>query len=485
MKNDRFFKKCITFGRAREGLHADFQEQLRELQREIGFEYVRFHGMFHDDMAVYDEDKDGNPVLWFGYLDKLFDFLLSVGIRPLVELGFMPIKIASVPNTTFWWQANGCPPTDYDKWHYLVKETVAHFTERYGADEVKTWYFEVWNEPNLGSFFRGTQEEYFRLYRVSVDAVKSVCSNYRVGGPSTSGADFREGLGYLQSFIRFCDENKLPVDFISAHPYPTYWPLDMDGNQQMGYMSKESTIDHLSHVRQIVDDSPFADAEIHLTEWNSSPSPRDLIHDTPFMAPYIIYNITHNFGNVESLGFWTFTDVFEENGPGKSPFHGGFGLMNVDGIKKPAYWGYWMLNQLGDEILSITDHSIITRNGDDYQVLVYNYCYYRDEFAKGDRSALSETSRDNVFQNKVLPVDMAFKLKGKYQQTVYTLDKSTSALHNWIDMGAPKYPTQAEIAQLKRLSRPTEGVSVVDAFHFHGHLASQEVKLFLLKKIGD
>lgn len=485
MRNDHYFTKCITFGRAREGLHADFQEQLLEMQREIGFEYVRFHGMFHDDMAVYDEDENGQPVLWFGYLDKLFDFLLSTGLKPLVELGFMPVKIASVPNTTFWWQANGCPPTDYDKWHYLVQETVKHFTARYGVDEVKTWYFEVWNEPNLGSFFRGTQEDYFRVYRVSVDAVKSVCSDYRVGGPSTSGADFREGLGYLQSFIRFCDENQLPVDFITAHPYPTYWPLDMNGKQQMGYMKKESTIEHLSHVRQIVDDSPFAGAEIHLTEWNSSPSPRDLIHDTPFMAPYIIYNITHNFGKVDSLGFWTFTDVFEENGPGKSPFHGGFGLMNVDGVKKPAYWGYWLLNKLGEEIVSITDHSIVTRTGEDYQVLVYNYCYYRDEFAKGDRSALSETCRDNVFQNLVLPVDMELELKGKYQQTAYALDKTTSALHNWVSMGAPKYPTQAEIAQLKRLSRPVETVRMVDSFCFHGHLAPQEVRMFLLKKIAD
>ena len=299
-------------------------------------------------MAVYDEDENGKPVLWFGYIDKLFDFLLSVNIKPFVELGFMPIKLATVPNTTFWWKANGCPPTDYNNRHYLVNETVKHLTERYGIAEVKSWYFGVWNEPNLGSFFRGTQEEYFRLYEVSVDVVKSVCSDYRVGGPSTKGTDFRENLGYLKAFIGFCDDKKLPVDFFSAHPYPTCRALDGDDVEQMGYISKEICLDFLDNIKSIVVNSPYPNAEIHLTEWNSSPSPRDLIHDIPFMASFILYNITYNFGKVNSPGFWTFTDIFEENGSGLIPFHGDFGLINVNNIKKPSYWAYYFLNMLGE-----------------------------------------------------------------------------------------------------------------------------------------
>ncbi len=483
MINNKYYNKCITFGRAAEGLRADFQKQLKELQSEIGFEYIRFHGLFHDDMAVYDEDENGNPVLWFGYIDKLFDFLLSVNIKPFVELGFMPVKIATVPNTVFWWQANGCPPTDYDKWHYLVSETVNHLTDRYGADEVKSWYFEVWNEPNLGSFFRGTQEEYFRLYEVSVDAVKSVCNDYRVGGPSTSGADFREGLGYLKAFIDFCENKKLPVDFFSAHPYPTCWALDEEGTEHMGYISKEICIEFLDNIKSIVDNSPYPNAEIHLTEWNSSPSPRDLIHDTPFMAPFILYNITQNFGKIDSLGFWTFTDIFEENGPGKSPFHGGFGLINADGIKKPAYWAYWLLNKLGDEIVEQSDNHIITKSDNDYQVIIWNYCYYKDNFANGDRSELTETSRDNVFKNKDITIDLSIALNSRYKQTIYILDESTSALHNWIKMGAPEYPTVKQINALKIASKPKVETSKINAFNISETLKPHQVKMYLISKI--
>ena len=483
MINNKYYNKCITFGRAAEGLRADFQEQLKELQSEIGFEYIRFHGLFHDDMAVYDEDKNGNSVLWFGYIDKLFDFLLSVNIKPFVELGFMPEKIATVKNTVFWWQANGCPPTDYDKWHYLVNETVKHLTERYGINEVKTWYFEVWNEPNLGSFFRGTQEEYFKLYEVSVDAVKSVCNDYRVGGPSTSGAAFREGLGYLKAFIDFCDSKKLPVDFFSAHPYPTCWALDEEGTEHMGYISKDICIEFLDNIKDIVDNSPYSKAEIHLTEWNSSPSPRDLIHDTPFMAPFILYNITQNFGKVDSLGFWTFTDIFEENGPGKSPFHGGFGLINADGIKKPAYWAYWLLNKLGNEIIEQSENHIITKNGNDYQVIIWNYCYYKDNFANGDRSELTEANRDNVFKNKDITIDLSIHLNGEYEQTIYTLDESTSALHNWINMGAPKYPTVNQIRELKAMSKPKAETSKINTFDISETLKPHQVKMYLISKI--
>lgn len=483
MKTQPYFKKCITFGRAKEGLRADFQEQLREMQNEIGFEYIRFHGLFHDDMAVYDENESGKPVLWFGYIDKLFDFLLSVNMKPFVELGFMPEKIAAVPNTVFWWKANGCPPTDYNKWHYLVKETVKHLTERYGIDEVKTWYFEVWNEPNLSSFFRGTREEYFKLYEVSVDAVKSVCPDLRVGGPSTSGADFRDGLGYLKDFISFCGSKKLPVDFFSAHPYPTCWSLDGDGVEHMGYISREICTEFLDNIKSIVESSPYPNAEIHLTEWNSSPSPRDLIHDTAFMAPFILYNITQNFGKVNSLAFWTFTDIFEENGPGKIPFHGGFGLINADGIKKPSYWAYWMLNKSGDEITGISDNHIVTKTKNGYQIIIWNYCYYRDDFANGDRSKLTETSRDAVFENKEITVNLHIDLTGKYRQTVYTLDESTCAYNNWLNAGAPEYLSQKMIEDLKQKSKPKKEEGEICTFELKEILKPHEVKMYLLNKI--
>src|SRR5271165_2900272 len=135
----KVFKKSISAGRANEGLRADWQQQLAMVQQEIGFEYIRMHGLLHDDMGVYREDAQGNPIYNWQYIDLLYDYLLSVGLRPFVELAFMPADLASGKQTVFWWKGNVTPPKSYEKWSALVRNLVTHFQERYGHDEVKKW----------------------------------------------------------------------------------------------------------------------------------------------------------------------------------------------------------------------------------------------------------------------------------------------------------------------------------------------------------
>ena len=221
------YRQCIGAGRANEGLRADWQRQLTYTQQKCGFQYIRMHGLFTDDMGVYREDKFGHPVYNWQYVDRLYDFLLSIHIRPFVELGFMPGALASGQQTIFWWRGNVTPPKDYDKWHDLVAAAVRHWTERYGQNEVKNWYFEVWNEPNLkGGFWTGNQQDYFKLYTASATAVKSVSPQYRVGGPATAGN------GWITDFIRYCTNIHVPVDFVSTHTYGVGQGfLDADGSR--------------------------------------------------------------------------------------------------------------------------------------------------------------------------------------------------------------------------------------------------------------
>ena len=226
----------------------------------------------------------------------------------------------------------------------------------------------------------------------------------------------------------------------------------------------------------------YKGAEIHLTEWNSSPSPRDLIHDTPFEAPFLLYNITQNFGKIDSLGYWAFTDIFEENGPGEEEFHGGFGLITNNGLKKPSYWAYYFLSKLGDEVIELSDRHIITRQGDNYQVIIWNYCYYTDEFAKGDRSKLTLTDRDNVFEVKDEKFNISLNLYGEYKLTEYTIDKDTSALHNWVKLDAPKHPSRNEIYILDAMSQPKVTASSTDNFNIDITLKPHEVKMYILEK---
>ncbi|HEX3472347.1 MAG TPA: hypothetical protein VHT28_14280, partial [Silvibacterium sp.] len=243
-----FWSKVVGAGRANEGLRSTWQEELEMGRKYDGFQYVRFHGIFQDDMFVYREDEHGNPIYNFQYVDDLYDRMLAKGVRPFVELGFSPGPLSPVHNTTFWWRADGSPPSDYKKWADLVQALVTHCIDRYGIDEVRQWYFEVWNEPNLyQSFFRGgSQEKYFELYKITAQTIKVIDPHLRVGGPATSNFNMDDGAikkeqatgkpfdplsipwrpVWIEDFLRYCHDNNLPVDFVSTHPYPQDFAID-------------------------------------------------------------------------------------------------------------------------------------------------------------------------------------------------------------------------------------------------------------------
>lgn len=306
---NKMFKECIGAGRANEGLRADWQQQLKMVKEECDFKYLRMHGLLTDDMGVYREDRNGNPEYNYQYIDVLYDFLLSIGMKPFVELGFMPEALASGDRTLFWWRGNVTPPKDYGKWGDLVRNLTQHFNDRYGADEVKTWYFEVWNEPNLVPFFwTGTQEEYFRLYKYAAEAIKSVNNDFRVGGPATAGAAWEAEL------ITFCDSMKIPLDFITTHTYGVRQGfLDEYGNSgtilDSNLMSVSSDV---INSRNEIEGSAMPGLELHYTEWSSSYTPADPVHDSYHSAAYILQKIKQVGNAATSMSYWVFTDIFEE-----------------------------------------------------------------------------------------------------------------------------------------------------------------------------
>ena len=353
----QLFHECIGAGRAAEGLRAEWLNQLKMCQDEIGFTYIRFHGLLTDDMGVYSE-HNGQPQHNWQYIDQLYDSLLALNIKPFVELSFMPSALASGSKTIFWWKANVTPPKSYDKWDDLIQDLTQHFTERYGANEVKQWYFEIWNEADYPGFWgprarTNAMGEYFELYAHTANAVKKVNSNYRVGGPAGSQTV------WIQPLIEFCVSNNLPLDFISFHTYGLGGGasgLDAFGNQFL-YLGKNlhAPADTMAKGRSLVDASAKPNLPIYITEWSASYSPRDPIHDAYFSAPYILEQFKNTEHGISAMSYWTFTDIFEENGPPMTPFHGGFGLLNFEGIKKPAYFAYQFLNQLGATELKNSD----------------------------------------------------------------------------------------------------------------------------------
>jgi xylan 1,4-beta-xylosidase len=445
------FEECIGAGRANEGLRADWQDQLRTARRECGFKYIRMHGLLTDDMGVYKEDAHGNPIYNWQYIDRLYDFLLSIDIKPFVELSFMPNALASGSKTIFWWKGNITPPKSDDKWADLIRHLVGHFQERYGHDEVKTWYFEVWNEPDLrNGFFTGTREDYFKLYAVTAKAIKSVSKDYRVGGPATAMGQFDE------PFISFCHSNNVPLDFISSHTYGVKGGF-LDETGQRGTVldpDPNSVIGRMVGEREMIDRSPMPRLPLHFTEWSSAYTPTDFMHDTYQQAAFILSKVKGAYRSVDSMSYWVFTDIFEENGPRMTPFHGGFGLINYQDLKKPAFYAFKFLNELGpSELVNADPASWVCKNKDNsVQALFWDYTPIVPPAGTNDQQFYKQKIPAKETGQVVLSI--ANLPAGSYSLKIYqTGYQANDVFTRYLEMGAPSQLTPTQVGILREASK--------------------------------
>jgi xylan 1,4-beta-xylosidase len=475
------FKECIGAGRANEGLRADWQQQLEYVKKECDFKYIRMHGLLTDDMGVYREDRNGKPEYNYQYIDVLFDFIISIGMKPFVELGFMPEALASGKQTIFWWRGNVTPPKDYNKWGDLIRNLAQHFTERYGEDEVKTWYFEVWNEPNLTpGFWTGTQEEYFKLYQYSVNAIKSVNKEFRVGGPATAGAAWEVDM------IEFCKKNDLPLDFISTHAYGVKQGyLDEFGNSgTILDQNPMSVSQDVLNSRNEIAGSSMPNLELHYTEWSASYTPADPIHDSYHEATYILQKLKQVGNAAQSMSYWVFTDIFEEPGPRFTPFHGGFGLLNYQAINKPAFYSYQFMNKLGNTELVNNDASSWACKDEkgNVQVLSWDFAY-----------TLPDSVNNQDYYIRDLPAKSKGKVKinisnvpaGMYELQIYKVGyRVNDAYTTYYDMGRPNQLTKEQVQKIKELNNgsaiSSENIKVESGKPFIKELDIRENDVFLI-----
>src|SRR5688572_25804991 len=305
---------------------SEFANALRMAHEQLGVEAVRAHAILNDDLGTYRE-VDGGPIHDFSGIDRIYDRVLDLGLRPIVELGFMPRDLASDPTkTVFDYGAIVSPPRDWDRWESLVAELTAHLVERYGLEEVRRWGFEVWNEANLDVFWSGTRDEYLRLYEISARAVKSVDAYLIVGSPASAAGK------WVDELLAHCAQTGSPIDFVSTHTYGNA-PLDL---------------------RPIATRHGFPGLPQWWTEWGAHATHFNPVHDSPWSGAYLVRGMASAMGRTEALAYWTVSDHFEELGRPPRLLHGGFGLLAVGNLRKPRWWGLWMMEQLHPQRLSTT-----------------------------------------------------------------------------------------------------------------------------------
>ena len=421
----------------------DSLAQLKIAKDELGFRYIRFHGIFHDVLGTF-KVVDGKPVYDWTKIDYLYDKLLGMGIKPFVELGFTPEAMKTSDNSIFYWKGNTSHPKP-ELWAGLVDAFVRHVQQRYGKEEVRTWFFEVWNEPNLDGFWeKADQKAYFDLYDLTSKTIKAIDPTLRVGGPATAGA------AWVPEFLAHTQKSGAAVDFIATHTYGVdggFLDENGQGDQKLS-PSPDGIVGDVRKVRKEIEASYLPKLPLYFTEWSTSYNPRDLVHDSYMSAAYILSKLKATEGIAQGMSYWTYTDLFEEPGPPTAPFEGGFGLMNPQGIRKAAWFAYKYMNELGDQQVQTTDkQSWVTKDANGVQVLAW-------DFQTPDMGKKTNRPFFGAVQPTKNATPLTLSLKGMkpgtYHVQVYrTGFKANDAYTAYIEMGKPKTLTGDQLAKLQ------------------------------------
>src|SRR6266404_5187419 len=434
-----FWERMFGSGRAILSLRDAYRRDLRDVKRITGLEYVRFHAIFHDEVGVYDEDQQGRPLYNFSYVDQIYDGLLENGVRPFVELSFMPAKLAASEKPhAFWYKPFPSPPKSYDKWDELLFRFTKHLVDRYGIDEVAQWYFEVWNEPNI-DFWVGDPKEatYYELYDRAARAVKRVSPRLRVGGPATAQA------AWVDRFLAHCKEKNVPIDFASTHVYGNDRAEDVFGTHENIPRTK-MVCRAVKKVHDQIAASPYPNMPLIWSEFNASYMNEPAVTDTAFMGPWMADTIRQCDGLTSMMSYWTFSDVFEEQGVVKTPFYGGFGLLAEGTIPKPAFNGFSLLHQLGNTRLDVNSDSVLVTRRKDGSLAIAVWNLFLPEEAGS-------------------PKTVTLRVKGlttAKSARITTVDKDHgSPLPAWEKMGRPAFPTRAQITALQKAAALPDAIS--------------------------
>ncbi len=452
-----FWEEAFGSGRAILTLRESYRNDLLAVKQATDFHYVRFHAILHDEVGVYNEDDRGNPVYNFSYVDEIYDGLLERGVRPLVEISFMPRKLAFNPDALhpFWYKQNVSPPKSLERWDALITEFGRHLIARYGIEEVSQWYFEVWNEPNI-DFWNGIPRDksYFALYEHTARALKSVSARLRVGGPATAAA------AWVTSFLQYAAANHVPVDFVSTHGYADDTVEDLFGTNEDIPMD-DRVCRAAAKVRKEIQRSAMPSLPLFWTEWNV-PGMKEA-RDTTYVGPAVANTVRECDGTVDMLSFWTFSDVFEEGGPIQRPFEGHFGLRAKGGVNKPSFYAFGLLHRLGDRRLAdMAPNILVTRSGRSLVLAVWN-------LVDPDRSG------------SPLHVRLAFNhVPANTPVSFSVVDEAHgNALAAYRALGIPQYPTKEQIRKINAATALPEP----DRLHLDGNHLDLELQVNALALI--
>lgn len=492
----------LNIGYAREGLTAAVQSQIRQAQKEIGFEFARIHGIFDDEMHIYQENADGSPWYNFLYADILLDFMLEAGLKPYIEMGYMPSKLAKDPCRIFDRNSLFSVYNDSSKWVALVQASIAHWIERYGLQAVSQWRFSM-----IGLHCIYTDEipiiaeEYNAWYENTYFAIKELAPQLMFGGPSFM-SNLENWPARVTEFLEYAKEKNCVPDFFCAQCRPH--DSKMDDKSFITFTKSQDTmpstlsgdIDYTAHFialcRAVLDHCGFPDMPLLLDEWNSTLWQRDLSGDTCYKSAWLIKNGLENAASGAMLGYYLLTDFIEEwMTKNNTVFHGGYGLLTINGIPKAGYQAMRLLQKAGNEKIAGGRGWFVTKDPSEQsiQIFLYHYCHYSGLYRRQYQRIRNPEDAYRVFEeNGNLHIHLALTgvRQGSFREEQYTINRAHgSVFDKWMHMGAPEILRRPDMEYLSAGVQPLctirDFVNMAPQIEIDASLRPHEVKLIILR----
>ncbi len=430
---EHIWSRCAGSDRAAITMREPWRQDLDRCRRELSLERVRFHGIFCDELGVFDVSglSPGGPGPNFQNVDVVYDGLLERGVRPYVELSFMPQKLASGQATFGFYHGNITPPASMEKWTDFIDTFIRHLVQRYGAAEVRQWEFEVWNEPNLPFFWTGSQAQYFQFYEATARAVKAVDPSLRVGGPATSA------IQWIPQFLEYCARRNAPLDFVSTHCYAGDDQAKMFGAAGR-YPQNDVIPAAVAQVRAQIDATRYRGMQLWLSEWSS---------DSPAMIAHVV---AHCLPHCHAMSHWTMSSVYEELYVPYFIFKegdNGYGILAQRSIAKPQFNTYKLMDRLGHRRLRAAGPALATRTrAGGAAILVWNLADVSQP------PGIPGASMHRTVRGEPHRYDITLRgaRAGQTVRVSYVDQMRGSPLPRWRALGSPQYPTLAQLAEIRQ-----------------------------------
>lgn len=493
------WRKLVNIGYARDGLIGVVQEQLRRAQKEIGFTYLRFHGIFDEDMHIYQQNQDGSTWFNFAYADMLFDFILSIGLTPFVELSFMPEPLARDSYQLFDRKSINSMYTDQSKWEALVQASVAHWIERYGLATVINWKWTVIS-INYVLFHEIpiSYEDYWNIYKTAYRTLKTLDSRLQIGGPGGFAyAVLHDGT--LERFLQDTAAEECVPDFLTAQCYPhenifedtefLHFTASQSATPSILSKDAEFTEHFLRDFRALAKLNGLEDREIVLEEWAATLWQRDLSGDTCYKACWLFKNVLENYDQADMLGYWLLTDFIEEWVALGGVFHGGYGLFTASGIPKAGYHAMHLLRQIGTERIAAGPGWFVSRDAFGIQIFLYHYCHYDGLYRYRYTKLRDARDAYKVFESSgSLQIELTLQdlQAGNYREEIRSINRTAgSSFDRWVAMGAPASMRPDDLRYLTDTAQPAFEIrerNVTDTLAVIAELQPHEVRVIHLQK---